>query len=156
MNKLSPITLILLVTLLISCKKSNLGENDYLIFGHFYGECWGERCVETFKLTDIKLFEDTTDSYQYQSPNNGGFVKLSNYKFKLVKDLTDYFPIKLFNESNTVFGCPDCADQGGLYIEYKKNGNIGHWTIDQRTRNVPDYLHKFIDKVNEKIELINK
>lgn len=34
---------------LISCKKDNevnLSKTDYIIFGHFYGECIGEQCVK--------------------------------------------------------------------------------------------------------------
>ena len=41
--------------LIFSCNSNDdelaLGENDYLIFGHFYGFCIGENCIQTFKLT---------------------------------------------------------------------------------------------------------
>ena len=52
-----------------------LGDQDYLVFGHFYGMCAGEGCVETFKLTDLELFEDTVDDY---SGTNLNFIKLDN------------------------------------------------------------------------------
>ena len=130
-----------------------LSENDYLIFGHFYGECLGENCVETFKLTNDKLFEDGTDNYFGNGTFN--FVELANGKFEQTKDLTDYFPMQLLTETETTFGCPDCADQGGIFIQYCKNGVIKSWRIDQSKTNVPTYLHNFVDKVNEKIGLIN-
>jgi hypothetical protein len=143
----------------ISCDKDDddndcttATEPDYLIFGHFYGECLGETCVETFKLTDTQLFEDTIDDYSGQ---NLVFIELGNDKFELANDLFDYFPAELLNESDTVFGCPDCADGGGLFIQYSINENPQSWRIDQEKNNVPSYLHDFMDEVNERIELIN-
>lgn len=144
-----------LVGVIISCDDDegvSLNENSFLIFGHFYGECLGEACVETFKLTDTQLFEDTLDDY---SGKNLEFAVLENAKFELVKDLPNFFPEKLLLENEDVQGCPDCADGGGLFIQYSKNGNVKDWRIDQDKRNVPEYLHHFIDKVNEKIRLIN-
>lgn len=144
------------IVVLISCTRDDesivLNEQNFLIFGHFYGMCAGEGCVETFKLTNKKLFEDTLDAYSGQ---NFEFVELGNAKFEKVKELVDYFPDQLLNENETVFGCPDCADGGGLMIQYSENGKVSTWRIDQVKDNVPNYLHDFMDKVNEKIELLN-
>lgn len=127
-------------------------NDDYLVFGHFYGFCMGESCVEVFKLTDDTLYEDLNDNYA-NAPFK--FEKLENDKFILAKDLIDFFPTELLQEENETIGCPDCTDGGGLYIEYSKNGTIKSWRIDQFKNNIPDYLHDFMDKVNEKISLIN-
>ncbi|MDO7170915.1 hypothetical protein [Mariniflexile sp. AS56] len=129
-----------------------LYEDDYLIFGHFYGFCSGESCVEIFKLTKDKLYEDSNDNYANEPFK---FEILDTDKFEAVKNLVDYFPTKLLSEKDLILGCPDCADGGGLYIEYSKNGTIKSWRIDQMKANVPSYLHPFMDKVNEKIGLIN-
>lgn len=129
-----------------------LGDQDYLVFGHFYGMCAGEGCVEIFKLTNSGLFEDTEDDYSGRDLN---FIKLDNKKFELVKGLMDYFPNKLLNENDTILGCPDCADGGGLFIQYYHNGSLKSWRIDQAKSQVPNYLHEFIDQVNRKIQLIN-
>ena len=149
--------LICVIGSLISCSNDDssieINEQNFLIFGHFYGECSGEGCVETFKLTDKKLLEDIIDDYSGQ---NSEFMELENSKFEKAKNLVDFFPNQLLNENETVFGCPDCADGGGLFIQYSENGNVKSWRIDQRKDNVPNYLHNFIDKVNEKIGLINK
>lgn len=42
-------SMIVLVSIL-SCQEEevNLYDGNYLIFGHFYGECLGETCVETY------------------------------------------------------------------------------------------------------------
>tara|TARA_B110000046_G_scaffold82010_1_gene90241 strand:+ start:1886 stop:2353 length:468 start_codon:yes stop_codon:yes gene_type:complete len=144
------------IGVLISCDKKddeiNINDQNFLIFGHFYGECFGEGCVETFKLTNEKLFEDTIDDYSGQ---NLEFIALENDKFEQIKNLVDFFPNQLLNQNETVFGCPDCADGGGLFIQYSENGTVKNWRIDQTKRNVPTYLHNFIDQVNEKIKLIN-
>lgn len=144
-----------LLIVLCSCSSDDVkpsNENDYLIFGHFYGFCLGEECIEIFKLTNTKLYEDTEDSYAL---DNFNFEEKENEKFNLVKDLVDFIPEDLLSENDDVIGCPDCSDGGGIYIEYSKNGVIKSWRIDQFKQNTPDYLHDFMDKVNEKISLIN-
>ena len=142
------------IGILLSCNNDsiNINEQNFLIFGHYYGKCMGENCVETFKLTDKGLFEDTIDDRNGQ---NMKFIQLENEKFLQVKDLVDFFPSQLLNEKKTTIGCPDCADGGGLFIQYSENGNVKSWRIDQEKDNVPRYLHIFIDKVNEKIKMIN-
>nr|WP_294896732.1 hypothetical protein [uncultured Pedobacter sp.] len=149
--------LILIFGIFISCKKDNskivIDDKNFLIFGHFYGECFGEKCVETYKLTDKKLFEDTIDDY---SGRNLNFIESSNDKFEEVKDLIDFFPNELLESDKSIFGCPDCADGGGLFIQYSENGKLKTWRIDQDKKNVPSYLHSFIDKVNDKIRILNK
>ena len=64
--------LLCLPIIFTSCKKEEveISNNEYLIFGHFYGECIGEECVETFKLTDEKLYEDLNDNYSGTEPFN--------------------------------------------------------------------------------------
>ena len=150
------ILLILIPTSFISsCKKDKTIElkgNDFLIFGHFYGFCEGEKCVETFKLTSKKLFEDSNDNY---SGTDFLFSEIEESKFEGVKNLLDYFPIELLNENENTIGCPDCADQGGILIQYVENGTIQNWRIDQSKSAIPEYLHEFLDQVNEKIDFIN-
>ena len=149
-------TLLMAIVILTSCNKDEdsitINEQNFLVFGHFYGMCVGESCVETYKLTDLKLYEDILDDYSGQ---NLDFVELDNETFEQINDLVDFFPNQLLNETDTVFGCPDCSDGGGLFIQYSDNGNLKSWRIDQFQENVPSYLHSFIDKVNEKIVLIN-
>jgi hypothetical protein len=41
------------------------------------------------------------------------------------------------------------------FSQYSKIDLIKSWRIDQMKDNVPENLHEFIDKVNEKITLIN-
>jgi hypothetical protein len=143
--------------LLLSCNKdddevSAAPQPDYIIFGHFAGECFGEECVEIFKLTNTQLLEDTTDNYSAKSLE---FVELPANKFNLVNDLNRSFPSELLSLSDSTFGCPDCVDQGGLIVQYAINNSVKTWRIDRLKNNVPVYLHDFMDKINEKIEFIN-
>jgi len=149
--------LLLIITSLASCNNDDdsnfeINEDNFLIFGHFYGECVGEDCVETFKLTSTTLLEDTIDDYSGQ---NQEFIALENETFEQVKDLVTSFPNRLLNEDKSVLGCPDCADGGGLFIQYSDNGDVQSWRIDLTKDNIPEYLHDFVDAVNEKITLIN-
>ena len=156
MNIIVIITLLLTVSFLSSCKKDQdptNTETDYLIFGHFYGMCQGETCVETFLVTDQKLFEDENDSYSVSEPFN--FNELSSDDFELVKSLIESFPPELLNDTNSTFGCPDCADQGGLLIKLAQNGEVKSWRIDQSKMAVPQYLHAFMDSVNVSISLLS-
>ncbi len=151
------ITLALIGLLFTGCKKSDnsvqVNKMDYLIFGHFHGECEGEECIETFKLTAEILYEDTLDHYNAE---NFEFIELSSEKFEQVKDLIDCFPEELKKQKDTTFGCPDCIDQGGIFIQYSENGVVQSWRMEKGNIESSVFLNSFINKVNEKIRLINK
>lgn len=130
-------------------------NSNYIIFGHFYGECVGEACIEKFKLTATNIYEDTNDVYpgtNVLTPPN--YVLLTNEKFLETQDLMSFFPNSLLAENNTTIGMPDASDGGGLYIEYHFNGIHKTFLIDQFKINVPTNYHAFMDKVNEKIALL--
>jgi hypothetical protein len=154
MKKISFIILFLSI-IIVSCKRDHdqVPNSDYLIFGHFYGECGGENYIEIFKLGNDNLFEDTKDQYpNTNSFYDGSYVKLSDEKFNLTKDLMDFFPYDLLNETNTVIGQTDAGDWGGLYIEYNFNGTRKFWLMDLMKTNVPAKYHNFIDKIVEKTD----
>lgn len=149
----------ILILLGAGCKKEEIKptstSSDYLIFGHFYGFCQGERCVEIFKLDDTALQEDILDIYPDRTKFYiASYKSLAATKFEAVKDLRANFPTELLSEQDTVLGQPDASDGGGLYIEYKSGTVHKFWIIDQFKTNVPTKYHGFMDKVNEKIALL--
>lgn len=147
--------LCLAVLSLSSCKKEKitLYDADYLVFGHFYGECMGERCVEIYRLEKDHLFEDTKDQYpSFNEFYTGIYVPLSQQNFNDTKDLMNDFPMSLIDDTAQVIGYPDAGDWGGLYIEYNFNEVSRYWILDQMKDNVPAQYHAFIDRVNEKID----
>lgn len=139
---------------LSSCSKieSEVANPDYLVFGHFFGECGGEQCIETFKLTSTQLLEDTNDNYL---GTEFDWTELDADKHALVVDLLDAFPASLADEADQTFGCPDCGDWGGNYVEYSANGKVGRWVLDMIKDDIPAYTHDFVDLLNEKILEIN-
>lgn len=94
-------------------------EDSYLVFGHFYGECIGEVCVEIFKIENNTLYEDTLDNYPTYNklPHNTSYMQLPNDKYEKVEHLLTSIPRKLFSENALVIGQPDAGDWGGLYLE---------------------------------------
>ena len=149
--------MIMIASVFSSCRDEKINESEeYLIFGHFYGFCVGDHCIQIYKLNNEGLYEDQNKTYpRYDQFYDAAFVKLDSKYFEQVNDLKIYFPAQLLNETDTIIGCPDCADGGGLYIEYKTETMHRYWLIDQDKSRVEPYLHEFMGEVNDKIDEIN-
>ena len=145
--------------LIVSCKKKDESPEqtpDYILFGHFYGFCIGEQCVEIFKLTDSNLFEDDLDLYpSRENPYDGNFNKLDNSKYQLVKSLAENIPPELLLETDTVIGMPDASDGGGVYFALINDAGNRFWLIDQFDHNIPEYLRPFKEEINNSISMIS-
>ena len=129
---------------------------DYIVFGHFYGECGGEQCIEIFKLTEDQLSEDSNDTYPSSDHiYNGSFHTLDAQKFDLVKDLSNHIPHELLSLSENVIGQPDAGDWGGIYFEISSNGEQQYWLIDKMEGNIPEYLRPFVEEIVNSIAEIN-
>jgi hypothetical protein len=142
------------------CDCAGTGEFEYMIFGHFYGECGGEGCVEIYKFDREHLYEDSTDVYpNSQTAYAGAYYLLPDTKFQQVKDLVDDFPAALYEEPDNVLGMPDAGDWGGVYVEIKMKDEqalSGFWLLDQHEGNMPQVYNDFVDRINEKIAIINQ
>ena len=153
--------LVISALLMISCNKDddalerNSGD-DFLIFGHFYGECMGEACVEVFRISDDQLMEDVDAEYGVGGDfYDGEFtIEFSKQEYEAVMDLVDFFPEPLWDEEEKVIGLPDAGDWGGIVVEYKRGDQHDYWQIDMLKSNVPETYHEFIDSVNSKIALL--
>lgn len=132
-----------------------LTSDSYFSFGSYYGMCQGEDCVAFFLVRNGKLYEDKKDQYPTNGTlHTGDYEALSDEKYQLVKDLVNKIPQELLSESSTYIGCPDCADGGGTYIEINSAEGKRFWYIDNNNRETPEYLHDFIEEVNEKINML--
>ncbi len=138
-----------------ACQKSTekLEKGDYLIFGHFYGFCGGEECVETYILSGSELAENTSDNYG--SLEGATYVNLSDELYAAVAELETSIPSELSALPDSTFGCPDCHDQGGVRVSLKKDDVIKTWRMDNDLDAIPAYLHDFVNLIHAKIELIN-
>lgn len=155
---LSLLSLLIFLLAIDSCKKKEEANEApaYLIFGHFYGMCVGEGCVEIYCLEETRLLEDQNDNYPgSQNFYIADFAPLPNDNFLEVNDLMNFFPDTLLLIDDKVIGQPDAGDWGGLYVEYNFKGVRKFWLIDKMESNVPEVLHPFIAEIENKIELIN-
>lgn len=163
MKKLYGFLIAALVISISACSDDDANDVDptstdvVLLFGQFNGFCGGEGCIEIFKLEGTTLSEDTNDNYPTidTAPYDGDFVALAPEKYDLVKTIINEIPEQLLDESNQVFGCPDCADQGGYYLEYIKDGVHQYWLFDADVANNPAQYHNLINEISAKVQLIN-
>lgn len=147
-----------LLLLCASCAYLDLdpAESDYVVFGTFAGFCQGERCIEIYKLTSRKLYEDRRDKYPLpDKPYDGDFQLLSKDYFEKVKAFPSDVPAQLLNTPNGVIGQPDAGDWGGYYFEISKNGKKQFWLIDTMQANLPEYLRPFATEIQNYIALID-
>ncbi len=145
----------LLTLLIIACDVPNGTEvsltPDYLVFGRFAGECFGERCIEIFKIEKESLYEDTLDSYP-TFLYLGGFAKLNESKYESVRHILDHVPQGLRTIPEGRIGEPDSHDQGGIYLEIKLNTGRRYWLIDNVKSRIPNFLHAFVDTVRRAVD----
>lgn len=99
---------------------------EFISFGTFCGMCdFGEQ-VNIFHYDTRKkgtLLQDTTHNY-FTTHDKKFLIRqiTDTNKIKLAKSIIENIPISLFESDSTTqtFGCPDCFDGGGIFIE------IGH------------------------------
>ncbi len=157
--KAIPFLILLFCLSLLGCEKEkNPPANDnsaseHLIFGHFYGFCFGENCIATFALTQDSLAEDSLDQY-FNSEMTFAWVPRSEEDFAAAAHLLPDFPSALWDTEEGTIGCPDCADQGGVLLSYTRDGVTKTWRIDNDLQDVPTYLHAYLGAVRSVIQLL--
>ena len=139
-----------------SCQKEGFslkGETDYIIFGSSYGMCVGD-CAITYLLKSDGLYK--SKDYLKTGNVNSFTEKLSDEKLQQLKNIPSSIPSELINytKDEETFGCPDCADQGGYYLEIIREGKK-HKTfrIDTNTDQLQDYVKKVAAEISKAIEV---
>ena len=126
-------------------------EEGTVIFGLFFGLCGGdfaEQCIETYMLRGEILYEDIVDSYVHDSLE---FHCLPDSLFTLAAHIRDIIPSELLaSDVPTEFGCPDCLDQGGMYLRLLEQDK--EFLIDLDKPEIPEYLHNLVDMTLDLIE----
>lgn len=136
------IILTLAVTfILISCKKESTTKFDSFTFGTSYGYCVGN-CTSFFLIQDGNLYAD--DMERLTTPLKFKTDKLSVDKYNLAKQLQTNFPAYFKQNPNRTFGCPDCADQGSIYIQTTINGKTETWLIDTDPTTQPSEIKSYL------------
>jgi hypothetical protein len=131
-----------------------LPQTEWLIFGRYHGKCVGD-CAHFYKLTPNALFKD--DIERFQIAENVSFVTtpMPESKFQKARVLLTEFPYALLGEDADTFGCPDCADQGGYYLELRREGKTYRWRIDTREEELPSYLVAYTRRMNMVLEQLH-
>ncbi|MBL0027220.1 MAG: hypothetical protein IPO98_20550 [Saprospiraceae bacterium] len=149
---LSKVHIIIMILIIFGCTKNKEDDKRYLIFGHSYGKCTGKICLEIFKLTPDQLYEDVDDNF---FNGNLRFTLLPQTKFDLAAYLLNAYPKELTDELNKSYGCPDCHDQGTIILQYYDGNRLKSFLVDQDKTAIPNYLHGYVDSINETIRLLN-
>jgi hypothetical protein len=71
--------------------------------------------------------------------------------YLIAKQLIDQFPDQLIKNQEDTYGCPDCADQGGYYLELRTKKETRTWRIDTRDQDLPAFLLEFQELIEEVI-----
>lgn len=152
---------LLVLTLFFSCSKDNqieklvLNENESLVFSTYSPEAAGGFIPTFYKLTNSQVLKDEISGYSFETNNNhSNFIDLGTDKFKLTKDLANYFPNKLLTTDRNI-GNPGANDNGVLYLYLTKNGNTKIWELHNDSNAVPEEFRVFVQKVNEKINQLH-
>ncbi|MEI2695423.1 MAG: hypothetical protein V9E90_10160 [Saprospiraceae bacterium] len=150
--------LLLLTTFLLisACKEKDCcdyPEADYLVFGLFYGNCSGPKCIAIFKLSDSLLLEDSLDNYPSRSNfYEGQYSQRPIKKYVLAEKLRSQFPSQFLTDTQRVFGIPDAHDQGGVYLEYKSQTFHNFWILDTSIDRLPDAYKAYTELVKETVD----
>ncbi|MBL7691449.1 MAG: hypothetical protein JNM41_07635 [Flavipsychrobacter sp.] len=102
---------------LFACRKQNRDPVTRVVFGTYYKTCTGD-CVKLYCLDETTLSSDEliTDLAGKWIEYSATRI-LSDAKRNEVAELLNNVPGELLKNDNRTFGCPDCAGQGGMYIE---------------------------------------
>lgn len=117
-------------------------KGEYFVFGTTAtGMCGGD-CTTLYLLKDGKLYSDKVSNTSSLSFNE---TPLPDNKYQVAKQALDSLPEFLLQNKNQVFGCPDCADQGGFFLRLNNNSAASTWQIDMYKQQNPIQLHVYHD-----------
>lgn len=151
MKSMKRLLLALILSLsLASCAEKVYPDPSQFIFGSWYGFC-KENCIHVYKLENGKLYlDDMSTRYQAEEIT---FQKtpLDDKWAKKAAELFSLFPSYLRKNPNLTIGCPDCNDQGLLYLAFTENAEVNEWKIDPNMNNVPPEIEAFMFAMKELI-----
>lgn len=133
-------------------------DGDFIVFGNYFGfTSTGHPAVNIYKLTNSTVSKDLKAEYpSRQNMYDGAFEIMDQEQFLKVNYLLnqDYSP--LINTADTVIGCIDCADGGGVYIELKTGSFHRFWLLDRTKFMIDENLHTIVDSIDSAAFLLNE
>ncbi len=127
-----------------------------VVIGHFAGMCIGN-CGTMYEIGEKVIARDTTSFYK--SYNDLSKFSVEHQEISEQDDEGDYNDLKLgvplimlFDPRNR-FGCPDCRDQGGYYLQFTMFGLTRRFQIDPGHE--PFYYSTLTENIKRKIKKAN-
>ena len=137
--------------------------NNYsaVIFGKYCGHCLGN-CTDMFRYDrradSNTLLADTTDSYLRKGTFQFDWF-LTQGQHPIANALVESIPAQLNSVSDTLtrYGCPDCADQCGFYLEtIDASQRSRKFQFDTDTAQVPQELRSFVVQLGNAVNRLKQ
>ena len=132
-----------------------------IVFGKYCGHCLGN-CTDMFRYQMnrdvITLLADTTDSYLRKGSFQFDWF-LAQVQHSIANALVENMPASLHSVSDTLtrFGCPDCADQCGFYLEtIDASQRSRKFQFDTDTAQVPQELRSFVIQLGNAVNQLKQ
>lgn len=135
---------------LAGCAEKVIPDANGFVFGSWYGFCI-ENCIHVYKLENGKLYPDDMSTRHQSEEITFEKTPLDEKWAKKAQELYELFPAYLSKNPNLTIGCPDCHDQGVLYLAFEENEKSIEWKIDPVENNYPPEIKVFIDEMKELI-----
>ena len=135
---------------------------DQIVFGKFCREC-GSHCATMYKFTmngnQNSFSADYSDSYFFTTREEQEFATSLNdaFHFKIGQEIASEIPKKLLNskKGQVRFGCPDCEDGCGMYLEINRGKKVQQFLIDYQTSELDSEIRGFAEFLKKKIVVLN-
>ncbi len=141
---------IILSLTLAGCAEKGYPEPSAFVFGSWYGFCL-EKCIHVYKLENGKLFLDNMSIRNQSEDISFQKTPLDEKWAKKAEELYKLFPAYLNKNPNIIIGCPDCHDQGVLYLAFEGKGKPIEWKIDPVENEHPREIEAFMRALKELI-----
>lgn len=143
------LSVLMLIILLSACRKQQVNTpDDYLIFGKSYGMCAGD-CAHFYLVKGGQLYKDKIDRFYRTGDILFDETPQPKTNWEAARSLINNLPSYLVEHADSTFGCPDCADQGAVYIEYATEGKTMYWHIDPSENNQPPAIKTYIAQLEK-------
>ncbi|AHM59118.1 hypothetical protein D770_04255 [Flammeovirgaceae bacterium 311] len=142
-------TLVVLILSLIIIRP----KPELMIYGWFAGECFNN-CGTMYKVTATQIYKDTTS---YWSNSDAILITIRNGEVSKKNGAASYndyklnIPLIMLMDQRYEFGCPDCYDQGGYYLQFKILGKTKSFKIEKGQE--PFYYPNLVDDIETMINM---
>lgn len=132
------------------CAEQVYPDPSGFVFGSWYGFCI-ENCIHVYKLENGKLYTDDLSTRHQSEEITFQTTPLGENLAKKAEELYRLFPSYLRKNPNMTIGCPDCYDQGVLYLAFEGNEKPIEWKIDPVENDYPPEIKVFMAELKKLI-----